>query len=256
MKMRLILFLQFLLILSSCQKVIKLDLQTDEQRLVIEGILTKGDSIHQVKITQTLDFDEDMAYPTVDNAIVTVLDNLGNAGTFISLGNGIYELNNYEVEVGRTYTLHVLHEEKEYKAQSTVPSEVLLDGLIIMQYDFGGMAMKMPMPLWKDIAGEKNYYQYELFLNGEVVKGIRLVDDTYSDGLNNERPIPMFGLETGDSLRVVFHCIDYPVYHYFSTLSQNTGSVAAPANPVSNFGNSALGYFSARVTSEQTVVVP
>lgn len=249
-------FIGLITLLFSCEKVIHLKLKQEEQRLVIEGVLTKGDSTHRVKITKTLAFDQSTDYPIVEDAIVEVTDGIGNSGVFNYVGNGYYEIQNYDVLVGRTYTLKVTQGGATYEAKSTVPSEVLLNNIFVVDYQIAGMTIKLPIPMWTDVAGEKNYYQYEVYQNGERLDGIRLTDDMYSDGLNNERPINIFGLEVEDTLRVVFHCIDYSTYHYLFTLSQNTGSVAAPANPESNFGSNALGYFSARVSSEKTIVIP
>jgi hypothetical protein len=241
---------------SSCEKVIQLKLKQEEQRLVIEGVLTKGDSTHRVKVTKTLNFDQTIEYPAVDNAIVVVTDDIGNTGVFNYIGNGYYEVQNYVAFVGRTYTLKVTHDGITYEAKSTIPSEVLLEGIPVVTYQVGTMSVKLPIPLWVDIANEKNYYQYDVYQNSEKLKGIRLADDMYTDGLENEQPLNIFGLEPGDTLRVVFHCIDYSAHNYLFTLEQNTGSVAAPADPGSNFGSNALGYFTARVTSEKTIIIP
>lgn len=249
-------FFFFLLFLTSCEKVIPLKLKNAEERLVIEGILTKGDSIHVVKITKTLNFDQTTNYPIVEDAIVNVSDDNGNIGSFAYIGNGVYQVQNYPITVGRTYTLTILQNGKTFEAKSTVPSEVLLNDVQVMDVPMGPMSIKYAIPMWTDIAGEKNYYKYDLFINGEFQKGIFLQDDTYSDGLNNEEPIEYYNLKSGDTLTVEMNCVDYSVYQYFFTLNQNTGSTAAPANPVSNFGNDALGYFSARVTSKKTILIP
>ena len=241
--------------LISCEKVIDLKLKTDEQRIVVEGYITKGETTHQVHITKTLDFDETAAYPPVEDAVVTIVDNEGNAGVFTHTGNGVYEIQGYAAIVGRTYTLKIISEGVTYEAKSTIPSEILLDDIYILTYDLNSIQVKVPIPIYTDIAGEKNYYLFEPSVNGEKKGGIRLLDDEYMDGLSNERPVFISDLEVGDTLKIVMHCIDYSAYKYLFTLDQNTGSVAAPANPESNFGNNALGYFSARETSEKTVIV-
>jgi len=67
--------------LASCTKVIDVDLNTADPKYVIEGFVTKGEMVHQVKITRTLNFDENIAFPTVDNAIVVISDDAGNSET-------------------------------------------------------------------------------------------------------------------------------------------------------------------------------
>lgn len=240
---------------TSCEKVIDLKLKEAEERLVIEGYVTKGELEHRVRITKTLDFDVVSPYPAITDAIVTVEDDQGNVGTFAYESDGYYVVNNFAVESGRTYTLKVVHADNIYEAKSVVPSEILLDNVYILAYQFGESQIYLPIPKRQDIAGEKNYYSYQAFVNGQVVEGIRLQNDENADGMNNEQPVFVTGLEVGDTLRMIMHCIDYTAYKYLFTLSQNTGSVAAPANPVSNFGPKALGYFSARTSSEITKVI-
>ena len=64
-------------------------------------------------------------------------------------------------------------------------------------------------------------------------------------------------IQSGDSITVVLQTIDEPVYTFFSTLRSNTnGSNAAPANPISNITNNALGYFSACGLRSKSIVVP
>ena len=91
---------------SSCEKVIDVDLNDTEQKVVIEGSILRGDTLQRVRITKTQNFDESTAPPTVDNAVVTVIDNLGNAAVFTSVGNGWYELTGYPGVEGRRRKTH------------------------------------------------------------------------------------------------------------------------------------------------------
>ena len=85
--------------------------------------------------------------------------------------------------------------------------------------------------------------------------GVNVRDDKNYDGQINQQPLFTF-LESEDTVNIVMHCIDKLAYKYLYSIDANTGSIASPANPDSNFGSSCLGYFSARVSSEKTIVVP
>lgn len=250
-----LLVLGLVFLISSCTKVIDLPLKKTDQRIVIEGFVTKGLTTHQIKITKTLDFDVSDVFPTVDNAIVTISDDQGNDGTFVSLGNGIYEIQNFLGQENHTYTLKVEIDGINYEATSTMPDEVILEDIDIVSIPFGGQSFLLAVPKRVDIAGKENFYHYQCYVNDTLDNSIQLQTDENQDGLMNEQPI-FVGISSNDQLRIVMHCIDKKTYRYLFSISANTGSIASPANPESNFGNGALGYFAARCTSEKTITVP
>ena len=58
-------------------------------------------------------------------------------------------------------------------------------------------------------------------------------------------------------MRIEIDHIDEKVYNYWFSLSQNVNdATAAPANPVTNLSNGALGYFSAFSRSSVEGIVP
>lgn len=258
MKSKLILILSALVsvLVISCQKVIDLDLNTADPKYVIEGIVTKGETVHRVKITRTLNFDENKPFPTVDNAVVVISDNSGNAETLTLVAPGIYETSALLGVEGRTYTVTVTVDGKVFTAQSTIPLEVVFDSLDVLQLPFGTDTFNMLLPRRLDMAGVENFYQYDIYQNGERLDGVYLQDDQFSDGVENEQPLFAGDYLPGDTALVIMYCIDKPVYKYFYSIDANTGSTASPANPDSNFGNSCLGYFSARTRKEQSIIIP
>jgi hypothetical protein len=242
--------------LASCTKVINVDLNTADPKYVIEGFVTKGETVHQVKITRTLNFDQTVAFPTVDNAVVVISDNAGNSETLTLVSPGIYKTSSLLGVEGRTYTITVTVDGKVFTATSYLPIEVSLDGLDVIVFPFGLDTVRAVVPNRMDQVGVTNFYQYDIFQNGEQVKGVNLQDDQFSDGVQNEQPLFGGDFIPGDTVRVIMYCIDKPVYKYLFSIDANTGSTAAPANPDSNFGKSCLGYFSARTQKEQTIIIP
>ena len=244
------------LALFSCEKVIDVDLNDEDAKVVIEGTFTAGETTHRVVITRTLNFDESEPYPAVGNAVVTVTDDLGNSQTLTHVGNGVYEVTSYPVVSGRTYTLTAVVDGVTYTAQSKVPTTVDLDELMPLSFQFGADTVNALIPLRMDPAGEKNFYQFTLFNNGDRVSGIYLQDDAFTDGIQVQQPIfdNEGSYESGDTAFVEMYCIDEPVYNYFYALVQN--QTATPANPTSNFSGGCLGYFSARTKDTASVVIP
>jgi hypothetical protein len=240
--------------LVSCQKVIKIKLNEKDQKIVIEGNFIAGETTSSVTVTKTLNFDQVGPYPTIDNAVVTVTDNLGNAQVLTFTGSGTYQTTAYPIMEGRTYTLTVTIAGSVYTASSTVPSMVEIDTLKVLQFAFGPDTMNAVVPVRTDPAGVRNFYQFNLYQNSERITGIYLQSDDFVDGIVSEEPVFGGEYESGDTAEVEMFCIDEPVYNYFFGLLQN--QTATPANPTSNFSGGCLGYFSAKTKHTATVIIP
>jgi hypothetical protein len=257
MKFALITLVSFLVLLgfSSCEKVIKVDLNDTDQKVVIEGTILRGDTVQRIRITKTQNFDESTAPPAVDNASVTVTDNLGNTVNFTSVGNGWYEATNYPGVEGRTYTLTAVVDGNTYTGSSTMPVYQPIELLYAGFYPFGTDTLISVIPAHYDQQGVANYYQFHVYVNGIRDKSIYIQDDQFTDG--NLVVQPLFGPELllNDTVRVDMFCIDKPVYTYFNQLSVNSSNSATPANPVSNLSGGCMGYFSARTFDSKTAVV-
>jgi hypothetical protein len=240
--------------LFSCQKVIKIDLKDKDRKIVIEGVFVAGETTSTVTVTKTLNFDEEAPYPTIDNAVVTVTDNLGNTQVLTFTGNGTYQTTAYPVMEGRTYTLTVNIDGSVYTASSTVPAMVQIDTVKVLQIGFGPDTLNALVPVRTDPAGVRNFYQFNLYQNSERIEGIYLQNDDFTDGIISEEPVFGGEFEAGDTALVEMFCIDEPVFNYFFALLQN--QQATPANPPSNFSGGCMGYFSARTKHSAWVIIP
>lgn len=243
-----------LLFTGSCQKVIDVDLNDASPNIVVEGELLVGDTTHRVKITRTMNFDESTAFPTVQDAVVTVVDNLGNSGVFTHVGNGVYELTAYPGVEGRTYTLTVVVDGKTYTASSTMPVFVPLSDLYAEQIPFAGDTFSFVTPERNDPAGIANYYQFRITQNSEEIEGINLQTDQLYDGNTIVEPLFLEELAVGDTIRVDMFSITKAAWTYHNQLLNNSTGQSTPANPISNFSGGCLGFFSTRGCSSMTIV--
>jgi hypothetical protein len=244
--------------LTNCTKVIEVDLDDAEPNYVIEGEVNSGESIHTIKISQTVDFSEDNNFPQISNAIVTLRDNEGNVEILTEAATGIYQTANLIGVEGRTYTLNVNIGGKEFTSVSTIPNQVVIDTVFFVENFFGPPGGVLPIPIRQDPAGIRNYYRFLLYKNGVKDAGIIIQDDEFSDGIISEQPL--FG-ELGsflplDTCKITMYCIDENVLKYFSSLSQNNANNASPANPISNITGGCLGYFTAQTKQTLEIVVP
>ncbi|OFY36459.1 MAG: hypothetical protein A2W91_02650 [Bacteroidetes bacterium GWF2_38_335] len=254
-----------ILILSSCEKVIDVNLNSSDPKLVIEAKMTDSANC-QVKLSETVNFDETNTFPEISGAVITLRDNYGNFETLTETSAGIYSSFSIIGIPGNTYTLKVTVDEKTYTAISSMPYPVAIDTITFTS--IGALSHKTNMASVEllDPMGIKNYYRFVEIINGQTQNNIFIFEDRFDDGKSITAPLftdPGSGdasnkILSGDAVEIMAQCIDKSVYDYFLSLSQSGGGMhsSTPANPKSNFSNGALGYFSAYSSKSKTVVVP
>jgi len=241
----------------SCRKVIKVDLNASAPKYVIVGNVTDEPGPYRVKITRSVNFDQDNNFPGVSNAQVLITDiTAGITDTLTEESAGSYITHFMSGIQGHTYSLKVTSGNDIFQATSTIPAAVYLDSLYTEDALFGDNLDVVPV--FNDPAGTGNYYHLLLTVADSTAPEINIVDDALLDG--HKIMIPIYGsmkFVTGDTVTVELQCIDKGVFKYYSDLqlsaSQNS---ATPANPQSNITGGALGYFSAHTVNKRKVVVP
>ncbi|MBL7932822.1 MAG: DUF4249 family protein, partial [Bacteroidia bacterium] len=172
--------------------------------------------------------------------------------------SGIYQTKSFVGKAGSNYLLKVYYEGKTYDARSTMPANVALDTFLLAPLQLANMKVVSILPVFKDPAGEKNYYSFVRYLNGTKLKGTIIMSDELSDGKNNMQVILSSDekLKTGDHFALELRNIDEAAHRYLSTkmLTANQNS-AAPVNPLSNFSGGALGYFSTFSSQKKEAIV-
>ncbi len=253
-----------LLLLASCQKVVDINLNSASPQIVIEGTIADVSGWCSVKISRTVNFSDTNDFPPVTGALVTISDDSGNLYTIEETSPGLYYSDHLRGLPGRTYTLRVATDGKEYTAVSTLPDPVAIDTLTIAQRAAGLAGRKIREYInvqFNDPATIENYYRFQETINEDLQTGIILDDDRLHDGEAITRAL-YYGdnndLIPGDVVTVYLESIDANVYHYFRTLNQleNNGTFsAAPANPVTNLNNGAQGYFSAFAVASKMIII-
>jgi hypothetical protein len=237
--------------LSACEKVIDVDLNSTDPKFVIEAAVTDQLERHTVKITKSVNFDQESQYPAVTGAQVVLSDDAGLQETLIETSAGVYQTKQALQGVpGHTYTLRVEAEGKTFSAVSKMPALVLFEDMRADRLNFAGSESIAMVPTFNDPAGLGNYYWFVQTNNDTALTNIFVLDDRLSDGIRITRPLIAQELETavGDSVVLEMRCIDKATYTYLYTLDASSGqgpNASTPANPDNNFGNACLGYFSA-----------
>lgn len=248
-----------LLTFISCEEVVNLDLKESGPRDVIDASITEGSPCF-VLLTKSQGFNNNSPYERIRGATVVLSDNKGNKetlkesrekGLYVSLMTGV---------TGRTYELNVSVGDEVYTAESTIPKAVPIDSIYIYNVRFGNDDNYSPCVMYKDPAGERNYYYTMLYVNGALMRSIYLNDDEFRNGLPVER-ILYFDkedngdeeLKIGDHIRVNMQSLDKGMYTFYKSLY----SVAAggATNPLTNFTGGALGCFKAYGSSHKEIII-
>lgn len=255
------LLLAFVVVLTSCEKVIDLNLDQTTPKIVIEGILTNLNTNHLVSISNTKNFDEDNTRAVISGAVIKVTDQNGQTITFTEQGkSGNYYSTRFRGVPGRTYTLSVTTNGQTYTATSKMPLPVPIRSLTQVELSFFGETRKLVEVNYLDPANIENFYYTKLYVNNIKRGSLDVSSDRFNDGkaVKNATFVSDPDLETGDKVKIQLLTIDENVFKYLFSLSQITGNggpPTTPANPTSNFSNGALGYFSASTLSTDSLVI-
>jgi Domain of unknown function (DUF4249) len=244
--------------LVQCEKVIDLDLGTAAPKIVIEGNISNAEERHTVKISTTTDFYEEGSFHPLIGAEVIITDNMGTTHGLEETSNGIYQTSEFAGVEGRSYTLTVRNGHDEYSATSIMPSVIVIDTIFVSETTRWGETAKSVRVQFKDPGKVVNYYRFSLIRDDKPFTAKFILDDRLYDGQDINYDLVQLSedpLEAGNHVLVHMYCIDPNVYNYFATIPSNWEPPAVPANPVSNFGNNALGYFSAQTVSTKTLMV-
>ena len=259
----------FLIIISlflviSCEREIDLNLEDQSGNIVIEANVTDQAGPYTVRITKSVSFTQSNTYPGIENAQVTLSDDLGQTENLQHIGDGIYQASSFQGQSGRTYTLKVQTDGKEYTSQSKMPEAVEFQGLEQDSFMVAGETSYTLLPIFVDPPALGNRYLFTYSVNDNPKKYFSEFSDNVNNGAPNQRPLILpnddeaVKVKVGDKITVKMQCIDDAVYTFYSALLQLSGGGGGgvtPTNPPSNISNGALGYFSAHTVSVKTIVI-
>ncbi|HEX8376727.1 MAG TPA: DUF4249 domain-containing protein [Pedobacter sp.] len=248
-------------LLSSCEKVIDVDIKDAAPVIVIEGVVTNRADSQVVRVSRSALFGQANVFPAVRGAVVSITEDGVRKADLLESRPGVYVLRRVRGTPGHTYTLKVEADGKIYTASSTMPNQVRIDTVALNSSSFFGNIRRTISVEYQDPSGVKNYYRCLLQVNGTPSKQGFLFDDNFTDGKRVSQELFDFDLdiEEGDLAEIELHCIDSVIYRYWQGLDQNQnrgGASTTPANPVSNISNGALGYFSAHTKQNKVVRIP
>lgn len=250
------------LVLAACEKVIEVEVDDADERLVIQGNITQEPGPYFVNIHKSVALGETNDFPPVQNASVTISDDLGNVEPLQEAEPGVYATSAMQGQPGRTYFLNVQADGKTYTAKSTMPQPVSLDALMFVEFTGPlGNPRLFTVPVFQDPAGVPNFYRFVLRVNGLTSQSIFLLNDNGRDGETNARPLRSFdpNIQSGDSVWVELYNMDETPWLYYDGLRETGGGLnqtATPFTPATAIeGENVMGYFSAHTVSRKATQV-
>lgn len=242
------LFIPALLTLfSGCEDLIEMDLDAAEPQYVIVGEIRNDDIIHQVTIHKTVSITSSAFDNPVSGAAITLYDSRDNQHLYKEVAPGIYEVSGFEGVPGVSYELHVQVEGRDFRATSHMPEYVPIDSIGTVSNSFFNEEIRFVAVKFQDPIHLRNFYRYQISINNAPYIFLAVFDDKFNNGraVSHELFHPDYQLEIGDEVLLQRQSIDQANYTYWSAIGFSNPAASVPANPVSNFDNGALGYFSA-----------
>jgi len=252
-------------IFSACEKIIEINLADAKPVIVIEATITNGKEPFTVLISKTSPYFGTSTKELVSGAKVSLHTDTGKAKYFTEQSPGIYKMEKIAAFVNNWYIVDVEYEGTTYSARSYLHAQVPIVDITISHFDglgFLDSGYKINCFI-RDPVNIENFYRIKVYIDGKAVNDDGEID-LYSDKLFDGKVIGLVQhsstvFQETDVVTVELQSIDQAAYNYFSTLENITGiemiQSASPANPISNFSNGALGYFSAYSVDRKTVAI-
>jgi hypothetical protein len=274
-----------LLIITSCEDIIEVDVKEGAVKYAIEGQVDNLEGPH-VRVTKTVLITQDTYPEPVRDAVVTISDDQ-NPPNIIVLEEspdsaGLYVVPDNEEYLGienRTYFLEIKSEGKIFRAQDHLFPVSEIDSIQVYPSKRGDGLFNGVFTYGWETPGPGDYYKWDVYVNDTLIHDadfIMVVNDEFVDGKyiegfevltdfhNPDNPEEK-KIHEGD--RVYVHQMSLSPFaykYYYQVFSQaGTGFLFSvpPANIESNItcdtGEEALGLFSAvDISVSETDIAP
>lgn len=272
------------ILLTSCEDVINVNLSEENLNLIgVEASITTVDE-PTVFLYKTLKVDQDVSYPGISGAVVTISDNAAPANLIIlaedSSKPGHYQVpkdKDYFGVAGREYTLNIQTQGVTLTAKDKLAKVEPIDSIEVVPSQRGEKRFLGIFTYGKEPKGLGNYYKWDIYINDTLVHDanrLAIASDEFVDG-NYISKLEIYTdfydtnkpedrkLKLNDKIQVKQTSISEFAYNfYFQMINQSsTGSLFSvpTANIRSNFtasdGKPVLGIFTARDVSASNKVL-
>jgi len=247
------------LFLLSCTKVVHVDVETADPKLVIDASIdwfrgTTGNE-QKIKLSTTTGY-YSPAFPTVSGADIVITSSVNTVYSFIeNPGTGEYICSNFHPVIGETYTLKVVLNEEIYTATETCIGVPDIENNITQNNNggFGGKEVEISY-YYQDNGNEVNYYLHRILSPVSTFPDYKAKDDEKSQGNLMQEYFSDKDLKARDRINIRLYGISRRYYDYFRKLLVASGAQSGPFQTTpgavrgniinqTHFSNFAYGYF-------------
>lgn len=258
------------LLFSACEDVIELDTPEGNTRLVVDGLLTDRHELQTVRLHYTTPYFSEQPLPAATEALLIIKENGIPADTLAETSPGVYQ-KAFQGKAGEQYSLYIKTAEgDEYQSTPQLLQPVpTIDSIYaeLSSSPFSDESGYVVMIRTNDPKEVTNFYQWRLFINGELQQGMenlaiahdRLVNGNKGVGIGFYRN----RLQPGDSARVEQLSVSEEAYDFMSLLraqASGGGQFSTPPAPVQGNVESlareedyALGFFMVSAVSSKSI---
>lgn len=242
--------------LTGCEDVIHVDLETGEDRLVVDAEIfwQKGTDGSRQKITLSrMAAYYNPSIPKVSGAEVYVNNSAGDSFVFTeSEEAGVYVCTNFIPVLNDTYTLHIRVEDEEYTASETlmpVPAIDRIQQTTVTQFETEVIELSLYV---KDPADETNYYLSGYETGILQYPEYELMEDDFYNGNEIRSDFSDEDLKPGHTVDITLRGLSKQFYNYMNLILDAADPDMFSTPPASIRGNVvnqttpgkfALGYF-------------
>ncbi|UUC44312.1 DUF4249 domain-containing protein [Flavobacterium cerinum] len=261
-------FLFAVLLMSSCEEVVDVKLDTAPPRLVVDAAINwiKGTtgSEQTIYLTTTADY-FGTEIPKVSGATVFITNSSNVDFPFLEVAAGEYSCTNFQPVLGETYTLTVVAQGVTYKATEKMISVPSIQN-IEQKNDGGFTGDQIELKTYyNDPGDEDNYYLFR-YIRNSTLAVFRTSDDRFVQGNTTFDIYSHEDLEANDKVNIRLMGISRQYYNYMniliSVVNGGGGPFQTPPATVrgnvinqNNQANYPLGYFSLSEVDETTYTV-
>jgi Domain of unknown function (DUF4249) len=288
--------LSFFVLFIACEKKVDFDLKESSTLLTVDASIESNDA-PVVILTKSLNYFSKVSADVIANSLVK------DAEVFISDGTKTHQLKRYDItipganvdfsfyssdpaspttiitgEFGKTYSLRIIWQGKEYTSTTTIPLLTKkIDSIWTVRPPNTPDTSKRMVVRARvtDPPGFGNYIRYFTKVNSEpfnpglnsvfddalVNNSTYIVDVDKGVDRNTDIDFDNYGFfAKGDTVTVRFSNIDKATYDFWRTVEFSYQSIgnpfSSPTKILGNISNGALGYFGGYANQFKTVIIP
>ena len=237
-----------LLIVTSCEDVVQVDLTTSKERLVIEALInwkngTAGNE-QVIKLSKTSPFYNNQVVPATGASIFVKNTNTLQVFNFSEVSNGMYKTTNFVPIINATYELQVEFNNEVYKATSTLLKAPIITE--VNQSIEGGFNADDPEinVSFQDILNQTDFYrivykQFRPSTNENVENTYNLFDDQFEENNVLSDFFESDSIKVGDEFDIAVYSIPKRFSNFLEVLAEQSETSFGPFSfpPVNVKGN-------------------